>query len=115
LALLQPTPLEKAFTTALVVVPYLTLRVPLNVQVLYSCAHSAHALADALGTSEVVVVGVVEVVAVAAFAESMTPEELPLPPPQAVTRMEAAARTRWAEKAPRRTREKEVWPFIYIP
>jgi hypothetical protein len=43
LALLQSTPLAKVFTTEAVVVPYLTLRVPLNAQVPYSCAHCVQA------------------------------------------------------------------------
>jgi hypothetical protein len=86
LALLQSTEFANDFTTELAVVPYLTSRVPSNVQVPYSCAHSVHACGVAMG-----------VVGTDALDESTAaglPPVPPPPPPQAARTMEAVATNR---------------------
>ena len=90
LALLHSTPFANDFTTALVVVPYLTLRVPLNVQMPYSFAHSAQAwLVEVVEPAPLT--GFVEADGAGAWVPTDASVELPLPPPQAERAMEAAA------------------------
>jgi hypothetical protein len=106
LALLQSTELANDFTTEAVVVPYLTLCVPLNAQVPYSCAHKVHACAVA--DTIVPVVLVVPVDALDASALAAVP---PDPPPQAAKTMDAAAMT-WDSNARRERRERETRSII---